>query len=266
MEYAKIKKYVYLLLDPYQGGILGRIVDLAIMALILLSVVGIMLETVDTVDQTYGQYLWYFEVFSIVVFTAEYLGRLWSITTSQKYRDPVTGRIRYAMTPYMIVDLLAILPFYVGGVMDLRFLRILRIFRIFRVVKVARYSSSLQTMGIVARKKKEELVISVIVAGVLLVLASSMMYIVEHPHQPEAFSSIPRTFWWGVITLTTVGYGDTVPVTTAGQLLAGVFAVIGVGLFALPASILASGFIEEATADEEDHTEWDYCPHCGEEL
>jgi voltage-gated potassium channel len=249
MAYADVRNRIHRLLDPDKGGPIGRYVDLAIMGLILLSVAAVMIGTVDPIADEYGVYLRYFEIFCVGIFTLEYSARLWSIVSSEKYRHPVTGRFRYAMTPYLIIDLLAILPFYLGGLVDLRFIRVLRLFRIFRVLKVARYSNSLQTMGTVLRKKKPDLVISITVTGVLLVLTSSMMYYVERWAQPDVFASIPATLWWGFVTLTTVGYGDVVPVTPLGQLLAGISAFLGVGLFALPASILASGFIEAANQD-----------------
>jgi len=264
MVYADLKRKTYVLLDPDQGGKLGRYLDLAIMTLILLSVAAVIVGTVDPIAEQYSTHLWYFEVFCVAVFSVEYLGRVWSITTSEKYRHPVTGRFQYAMTPYLVIDLVAILPFYVGGIVDLRFVRVLRLFRVFRVLKIARYSDSLKTMGVVLNKKKPDLVISIIVTSMLLILTSSMMYFVERSAQPEVFSSIPETLWWGFVTLTTVGYGDVFPVTPLGQLLAGISAFLGIGLFALPASILASGFIEEAT--EGNQSEWEHCPHCGEEL
>ena len=254
MSYASVKDRIYHLLDPDKGGPLGRYVDLAIMGLILLSVAAVMIGTVDSIANEYGAYLRYFEVFCVGIFTLEYGARLWSITSSEKYRDPITGRFRYAMTPFLVIDLLAILPFYLGGLVDLRFIRVLRLFRIFRVLKVARYSNSLRTMGTVLRKKKPDLVISITVTGVLLVMTSSIMYYIERSAQPDVFTSIPATLWWGFVTLTTVGYGDVFPVTPLGQLLAGISAFLGVGLFALPASILASGFIEAATQEDVDRT------------
>lgn len=264
MVYADLKQRTYLLLDPYQGGRTGRVIDLAIIALILLSVVAVILQTVDPIAEAYAPIFTRFEQFAVAVFTIEYLGRIWSITTSKKYRDPVTGRFRYALTPYLIIDLLAILPFYIGGIVDLRFIRILRLFRVFRLLKTARYSNSIQTIGAVIRSKRADLVVSVVATLILLVLTTSLTYFAERSAQPDAFSSIPDTFWWGIVTLSTVGYGDVVPVTPLGQFLAAISALLGVGLFALPASILASGFIDEATDD--DTTEWEHCPHCGEEL
>ncbi|OIB57828.1 potassium channel protein [Natrialba sp. SSL1] len=245
------------------------------MALIMLSVIAIILETVDPIEQQYGSVFRGFELISVTIFTIEYSLRLWSITSHEGYSG-IRGRLRYARNPYMVIDFLAIIPFFLGGIVDLRFLRVIRLFRVFRVFKLARYSTSIQTMGHVLRKKKPDLVISVVVTAILLVLASSGIYYVEHEAQPDAFSSIPAAFWWAVVTMTTVGYGDVTPVTQAGQLLGGIVAFLGIGLFALPASILASGFIEEATEadndgdefefDEDDITQYNHCPHCGEEL
>lgn len=274
MAYFEIRRQVFELLDADQGGRVGQAIDLFIMSLILLSVVSIILETVDPIEQQYGALFSNFELVSVTIFSIEYTLRLWSITCHEGY-SAIRGRLRYARNPYMIIDLLAILPFFLGGVVDLRFLRVIRLFRIFRVFKLARYSNSIQTMGVVLRSKKPDLIISVVVTAILLVLASSGIYYVEHEAQPEAFSSIPAAFWWGVVTMTTVGYGDVTPVTQAGQFLGGIVAFLGIGLFALPASILASGFIEAATGDDEGEeleydenksTEYTFCPHCGKEL
>lgn len=157
-----------------------------------------------------------------------------------------------------MIDLLAIAPFYVGTAVfafDLRVLRALRLFQFLRLLKLVRYSEAMQRFGRVAARKRDDLVLSTAGSSLLLVVASSLMYFVERDAQPETFSSIPATLWWGVVTLTTVGYGNVYPVTTAGKLLGGVVAVLGVGLFALPASILASGFIEEGSEPRR-------CPHC----
>lgn len=145
-----------------------------------------------------------------------------------------------------IIDLLAILPFYLPFVgVDLRLLRMLRLLRIFRLFKIARYLKALNLMKRVFSKKKEELIIALIFTIFLLLIASTLMYYVENEVQPENFSSIPETMWWGIATLTTVGYGDIYPISGLGQILGGVIAIIGIGLFALPTGILAAGFSEE---------------------
>lgn len=242
------------------GGKIGCFVDYAIILLIVANVVAVMLETVDPLYEAYGREFYTFEVISVAVFTIEYVSRLWAATEHPDFNHWLWGRLRYALSPYMLIDLVAILPFYVAMMGDMRMLRALRLLRFLRLIKLTRYSESLQLLKDAVKMKREELVITGFVGLILLLLASSMMYFAERSTQPEAFSSIPAALWWGVITLTTVGYGDVYPVTTLGQLMGATVAVIGVGLFALPASILASGLIEAARGETVS------CPHCGEEI
>ncbi|MCZ6794172.1 MAG: ion transporter, partial [Planctomycetota bacterium] len=167
-----------------------------------------------------------------------------------------------------IVDFLAIAPTIVTYAVptlsgaDLRFVRAVRLFRIFRLLKIGRYSDTLQHLGTVLIAKREELVLSVCIALVLLVLCSSGMYLVERNAQPEKFGSIPAAMWWGVSTLTTVGYGDVLPTTVPGKFLGAAIAIIGVGMFALPAGILAGGFNEALSKRKRRQT----CPHCGKSV
>ncbi len=298
--YTRAKRQTRELFAPATDGSLSQWVDVTIAGLIVLNVVGIALGTVDWIHARYADLLWGLEIVSVAVFTVEYVARLWSCTAEEAYSHPVFGRLRFARKPFLVVDLLAILPFYAGAlVFDLRFLRALRLLRLFRIVKLARYSESMRQLAAVAREKREDLVITFAATGVLLVVAASLMYFIEHEAQPETFSSIPAAMWWGVVTLTTVGYGDVYPVTPLGRAVSAVIAVLGIGLFALPASILASGFVEEAAADaaeeaaeeaadetahaagdsdshaastpaaqagELDPSAFAYCPHCGGEL
>ena len=164
-----------------------------------------------------------------------------------------------------IFDLIAILPFYLPMIMliDLRFVRVLRLFRLLRVFKLGRYSESLRTLANVLKRKKEELFITIFVVMILLIIASSLMYFIENEAQPEIFSSIPSAMWWGVATLTTVGYGDAYPVTPVGKLLGAVIALLGIGMFALPTGILGSGFVEEMQRKREKRK---ICPNCGKEI
>ena len=260
MGYHDNRHWVHGLFKVGAGGRLGWYMDYFIILLIVANVLAVMLETVDPVYAAYGKELFAFEVISVVIFTVEYFGRLWSAVEHPDYRHPIRGRIRYAVSPYMLIDLVAILPFYVGLVGDYRFLRALRLFRFLRLLKLTRYSESLRLFLRAVRLKREELVITSIVGAILLLVASSGMYFVEHTAQPEEFSSIPATLWWGVVTLTTVGYGDVHPVTPLGKAIGAFVAVLGVGLFALPASILASGFIEAARERTIS------CPHCRETI
>ena len=187
----------------------------------------------------------------------------WTCTADPRYSHPISGRLRFAGSWHAVVDLLAILPFYLPMFLpiDLRVLRALRFFRLLRFLKLTRYSESMRIFGKVLRGERTELMIALFVAGVLLVLGSSFLYIVEHEAQPDAFSSIPAAMWWGVATLTTVGYGDVYPVTPLGRLLGAIVAIMGIGMFALPAGILASGFAREMGKRR---SEPEVCPHCGE--
>lgn len=164
-----------------------------------------------------------------------------------------------------IVDFLAILPFFlpVFG-LDMRMLRILRLFRLIRLFKIARYVKAIGLIADVFKQKKEELILSLVFTFFLLLLTSSVMYYVENNAQPDSFASIPQTMWWGISTLTTVGYGDVYPVTTLGKFFGGIISVLGIGLFALPTGILASGFASALEkSNVTDKNDGNFCPHCG---
>jgi len=261
-----VKKRIFEILEIAPPGDLGsRIFDIFIITLISLNVIAVILETVESISSRHENFFIIFEMFSIVVFTIEYLLRLWACTADRRFENPLIGRIQFAVTPLIVVDLMAILPFYLPMIfpLDLRFIRILRLFRFFRLFKMARYSEALKMLGSVLRAKKEELVIALFVVLILLVLASSLMYFFENEAQSQAFSSIPASMWWGVATLTTVGYGDVYPVTPIGKALAAIIAILGIGMFALPTGILASGFAEEI---QKRRVKRKICPHCGRNI
>ncbi len=180
----------------------------------------------------------------MAVFTIEYLTRIWVCVESNSYSNDWRNRLRYMFTPLALVDLLAILPFYLGviGQFDTRFLRILRLFRVF---KLSRHFSVLAVLATVLRNESRSLLSAIFVMLVLVILAAASIYFVEREAQPDAFGSIPRAMWWATVTLTTVGYGDVVPVTISGRLLGVLITVLGVGMAALPAGIIASGFTSE---------------------
>ncbi|HPD13817.1 MAG TPA: ion transporter [Planctomycetota bacterium] len=259
-----MRKRTWEILDVAKpGDKASRAFDIFILWLIAANVVALVLETVRPIHAAAPLLFDGFEVLSVVAFTIEYVLRLWSCTVSERFARPLRGRLRFAVTPMALVDLLAILPFYLPffGV-DLRFVRAVRLTRLFRVMKVARYSEALRTFSRVFRAKKEELLVAAFVMVLLLLFASSLMYFAENEDQPERFSSIPAAMWWGVATLTTVGYGDVCPVTTAGKLIAAIVSVVGIAMFALPTGILGAGFVEEVARKR-----WPrVCPHCGKEL
>jgi voltage-gated potassium channel len=266
MSYEGARRRTHELLERELGqGRLDYAVDLFVTLLIVSNVAAVMLETVVWIGEPYRALFDAFELFSVAVFTAEYLLRLWACTADPRYRGAVRGRLRYAFQPMALIDLLAVAPFYLEFLaVDLRFVRTLRLFRLFRLFKLARYADSMRTLGVVLRSRREELLVTLFVVVVLLVFASSAMYYVENEAQPQQFSSIPASMWWGVATLTTVGYGDVYPMTTAGRVLGAGIAILGVGLFALPTGILASAFSEEL--QKRRRKERCVCPHCGREV
>lgn len=258
----KIKSKLYEILDTTETeSTLERNLNIFIIVLILLNVIAVILETVDPIQASLQNFFYWFEIISVIIFTAEYTLRIWSCTEAKKFQRPLFGRIRYILTPMALIDLLAILPFYLPLLIpcDLRFLRALRLFRMFRLLKMGRYVKSLQTIKNVFMEKKEELIIAVISVLILLIFSSSLMYFLENEAQPDTFTSIPAAMWWGIATLTTIGYGDIYPVTTLGKILGSVIALLGIGLFALPAGILASGFANEIQKNKKQII----CPHCG---
>jgi voltage-gated potassium channel len=219
-------------------------VDVFIIVMIVLNVAVVVFETSAPLAQEYRGLFRAFDIFTIICFTIEYLARVWVSDLHVHYprNRPWRARLRYMGTPYAIIDLVAILPFYLGLYWDMRFLRI---FRLIRLLKLFRYSPALATLGRVLHAERRALIASGLIMMGLMVFAATIMYYLEHEAQPEVFSSIPHAMWWAAITLTTVGYGDMVPVTTAGRMFGGAVAVMGLGMFALPVGIIASGFATE---------------------
>ncbi len=241
--------------------------DIFLIVLISLNAVALILSTVDEVHDVAPQAFRVFEIISITVFSAEYLLRAWCCTVEERYSSPLWGRLWHARSPLALIDLMAVLPFYVGlfggwSALDLRLLRALRLLA--QVARLSRYSSGIRTLARVLHDKGYQLLTVILVLVVLQLIAASLMFFAEHSAQPDRFGSIPEAMYWSVITLTTVGYGDFFPVTTLGRILASLIAVLGIGLFALPAGILGSGFVDELRRRRE--LQPIVCPHCGGEI
>jgi len=242
------------------------------MLLIAINVTAVILQTVDSIAASYPRVFQYFELFSVIIFSIEYIARVWSeveefwedeTKQQQSIIDHIQARLQIVTRPLLIIDLVAILPFYLSAAgigIDLRFLRALRLIRFLRLFKLARYSESMRAFAYAFEKKKGQLTVAIAANGLLLIIASSLMYFIETEAQPDVFGSIPEAMWWGIVTLTTVGYGAVRPVTPLGRVVGSVVAVLGIGLFALPASIMASGFIEESSYETQT------CPDCGHEI
>lgn len=242
-----LKQRVYETLElSAVGRHITGLLDLFLAILITLNVIAVILETVGDWGIAYRGVFYSFEVASVAIFTIEFLARLWVCTEdrSERYRHPVLGRIRYLFTPFALIDLIAILPFYLSMFIGID-LRFLRVFRLLRILKLSRYSVALEIFLVVMRSQRAPLLGAAFLMLVLLVVSSSLMYMIEGKAQPEAFASIPHAMWWGLVTLTTVGYGDVAPITAWGKVVGGVVTILGLLMYALPAGIVASGFIQE---------------------
>lgn len=264
-----LRKRTYQFLEISAGqrkGTLGWF-NLAMFSLILLNTIAIVLHSVESINRQHELLFYDFELFSVAIFTIEYVLRLWCCVENPLYQHPVWGRFRYVFRISALVDLLSFLPFYVTMFSaDLGLIRVLRLFRIFRLFRVTKYLFALRLIENVAKEKKEELLVSLVFTLFMMLIASSVMFYIEHAAQPQVFSSIPATLWWGVATFTTVGYGDAVPITPLGKFFGGIMALLGVGLFALPTGILASGFAEEVAKHRNAKKRIIRCPHCHEEI
>ncbi len=217
-----------------------------LVVLITANVVTMVLISKAAIDAVWNSWLDGFEVVSVALFTIEYLFRVWSAVKSghRRYRQPLFGGLRYMLTPLALVDLIAILPFYLSFLapVDLLFVRVFRMFLIF---KLTHYQASMNLLAKVLRNEARPIAAAIFVLMMLLIVAASFAYLAEHQAQPQVFASIPDAMSSAIMTMTTVGYGDMVPVTPLGKVVGGVIAIVGLGMVALPAGLLASGFSEQ---------------------
>ena len=242
----KIRRRAWELLDVgRKNDKLSEFTDIVLITLISFNVLSVIIESVPEIQVAYKGFFDSFEVFSVLIFTIEYVFRVWSITesTESKFRHAFWGRLRFMMTPMQLLDLIVIAPFYLVFFfqVDLRMLRVLRLLRVFRLT---RYSSSMGLLLQVLKKEGRNIGAALFVLLLLIIMAASLTYLAEQEAQPEAFGSIPAALWWAVVTMTTIGYGDVVPITVWGRILGAVIGIISVGMVALPAGLLASGFSE----------------------
>lgn len=261
---AEIKKSIFHIMEESpEGNAAARYFNIFMMVLIIGNVFTVILETSAPIHARFFTIFSIIDIVSISIFTVEYFLRLWICTTNPVYENPVAGRLRYAGTPLALIDLFAFLPFYIPLIipLDLRFIRVLRLFRIFRLLKLGRYSESMKLFSRVISRAMEQLLLVLTVLFVFLVLSSTFMYYAEHEAQPDKFGSIPDAMWWAIVTLGTVGYGDVYPITLAGKILGAIVITLCIAVFALPAAILSSGFIEESQK-----TRVIICPACGHRI
>lgn len=248
-----LRRQLYALLYPTPtSGNLHIYTDSFLVSMILLSVLLILLESVVFMESRFHLEFELLDTFAVTIFSVEYLVRIYVAPEDPKYASPVAGRLKFIRSYSALIDLIAIAPFFlaffIGHLVDLRFLRI---FRLARVLKLTRYTSSLNTLGRVFKREAPVLGAAGFLMMLLVMLAASLGYLFEHEAQPDKFENIPQSIYWAVITLASVGYGDLSPVTPVGRLMTVILAVVGIGIFALPAGLLSSAFSDQLRLDRE---------------
>ncbi len=244
----RLRRRAYEVLERAEAGDrLSQLVDACLIALILLSATAIILESIESIYLAYADWFFYFEAFTVGVFSAEYLLRLWCcVEAAPAGESGWRFRLRYVRSGAALIDLLAIFPFYLmlfgAGGLDMRFLRM---FRLLRVLKLTRYSAALNILGQALKENARPLAAAFFILLMVMLVAATGMYHFEREAQPDAFSSIPAAMWWAFATLTTVGYGDITPITAGGRVFGALITVLGLGMVALPTGILASAYTEQ---------------------
>ncbi len=221
----------------------GRIVNAALAVLIIANVGGAILESVRSINDAYPNSLFWFEQVSLGIFTVEYVLRLWTAPdiAGGAFAEPIRGRLRFALSPLALIDLASILPAYLGLLVALDF----RVLRLLRLLKLTRHSRAFSLLFTIIREERRSFGAILFILALTLIVTASIMYLIENPAQPEVFSSIPAAMWWSIVTLTTLGYGDMVPITPLGKMFGGFVAIIGIGTLALFTGVLSAGFVDE---------------------
>jgi voltage-gated potassium channel len=275
----KIRQYLYATMEvPAAIDAQGWYYELFMMVLISLNAVALIIGTVPWIQQEYDWLLTPFEDISIIIFTIEYCLLLWVCTENAEYKDPVYGRIRYAFTPIAIINLVSILPAFLPFLVpfDLSALRMIRLFRIFRIFKLSKYSDSLRTLFRALDAKKEQLLMTFLIILFIVVLSSVFIYYAENGENPSsAFSNIPQTIWWGIVTLSPISNESAYPITIVGKMIASILALLEIAIFAIPAGIMCSAFEEQYKIERDEKTKRlteceselhtlkaGFCPHC----
>ena len=263
-----MKRKIYNLIDKgAHESKYNLLFDYFIIILIILNVIAVAVETISGLTSHARNLLRLFEIISVTVFTIEYLLRIYISDITHPAKNRITSALKFIFSPYGLIDLLAILPFYLPFVIkvDLRFLRIIRLLRFFRVFKIGRYNTTLKLIGDVMKEKRNAIGLTFLIAFLMLLVSAFVMYSVENPVQPDKFPNVFASLWWAVATLTTVGYGDIYPITALGKIVSSIVAFLGIGLIALPTGIISSGFVEKI-GHSKDPNSSNHCPHCGKEI
>ncbi len=258
-----LQKKLYILFEEPGKSRTSFIINTIIYILIIVSIINLMLYSVDPIREKYGYALDLVRNIVMPIFVLEYILRMYASGSLDKYKG-VMGKLKYAVTPYALIDLLSVLPYLlVNTGFNSSFIRSLRLLRIFRLFRVRKYAIFVQLMKKILSNIKEELIVLLFYTVVMIIILSFIIFEVEHEAQPEIFTNVFQTMWWAVATLTTVGYGDMYPITTAGKIITTVIAIIGIGFIAIPGGLFASEFISALAEEKKQKKNVDQCPKCG---
>jgi voltage-gated potassium channel len=240
--------------DEEPRGRVTRLFDTALAALIVVNVACVILESVDSIRQNFGVAFDGLEHAATAIFAVEYVLRVWACVDlrDSHYRDPLWGRLRYIRSFFALVDLISVLPAIIGffGAADLRVLRLLRLLR---MLKLIRHSTTFGLLFAVLREERQSISALLFVLLLTVTISGSLMFMIENESQPAVFSSIPIAMWWAIETLTTVGYGDIVPLTAVGRIIGGVVSIVGIGTLALFSGLITVGFLDQLRHHREQH-------------
>lgn len=252
--YRKIKRRVFEIIEKAEkGDVLSRIFDIFILALIIVNVLSVFLETFN-ISESVRAALYKVEVVSVVIFSLEYILRFWTADLLYENISPLRSRLKYIFSFMALIDLFAILPFYIPLIItvDLRILRMLRLVRLLRAFKANRYTKSLHKILDVIREKSAELISAIFVLFILMLISSVLIYYIESPVQPEVYKNALSGLWWSIAIFTSVWLGDIYPITAAGKILCALMAILGVAIIAVPTGIISSGFVENTDAEDDE--------------
>jgi voltage-gated potassium channel len=243
---SRFRRFAHRLFEDGEGP-WSIVFDVLLVALIVSNVIATMLESVPTLNAQWEREFDAFEAISVTLFSVEYIARVWSAVEDPRYRieGRFWGRIRYLVQPLSLIDFLAIAPSFIGMFFAIPDLRALRVFRLMRILKIVRYSPALTTLADVLASEWRALVGTLLLLICVMILSAEAMYLVEGGSNPKSFGTLPQAMYWAITTLTTVGYGDNVPITALGKVISGVTMIMGLGLFALPVGIVATNFVNE---------------------
>ncbi|QWE29948.1 ion transporter [Polynucleobacter sp. Adler-ghost] len=256
LELNKDKSYRYkiyaLVNETPTSGNLHHIFDMFIVSWVIVSVLAVIFESVQSISYHLHSEFIILDTIAVVIFSTEYIMRIYSAPEDPKYQAWLKGRLRYACRPTSIIDFMAVVPFYLESLLHHLFdLRFLRVFRLMRLLKLARYSGATQSLFTVIQREWPVMKAAVFILLLLVMLAACLGYVFEHEAQPDKFENIPQAIYWSVITLASVGYGDISPITPAGRAVTIVIALLGIGIFAIPAAILSSALSDQLRIERE---------------